>query len=302
MSDGILLRGLDGSNPLAFLAALGTLRTLSLALPDESVKMSWEQFEGAWRPRVFCSLAADSEKLAETLCKALHPTRESHPTRLVNYQSGNAEATKFYQAVREGKPIDSEFDSWVTALTSDVHPDATSPLQLTRSDYFVGNLDQIIANTTADHIGKTLFFPWRYADRLSGQSLHLDPSEDRRHAYQWNKPSGDPNRNNAGNMLGANRLAIEAMPLFLGLPSTNPERLLMTGWTGVRAVDATWTWPVWSTKSSLDVVRSIIAIDELQASLPNRCDLVARGVDAVYRCRRILGDKTPNLTPSQCVV
>ena len=38
---GLLLTGLDGANPLAFLAALGTLRGLTLAWPERRVRLSW---------------------------------------------------------------------------------------------------------------------------------------------------------------------------------------------------------------------------------------------------------------------
>jgi CRISPR-associated endonuclease/helicase Cas3 len=304
MSDanGILFKGLDGSNPLAFLAALGTLRTLTLALPDETVKMSWDQHDGAWRSRVWCSLANDGDALIEKLDKALIRHRSSHPTRFIDSKSSNKDAVAFYQSVRAGGAIEPEQDAWIASLTNDIHPDATSPLQLTRSDYFVGNLDQVMANTTADHLRKTLLLPWRYNDPLSGQSLHLEPTEDRRHAYQWNQPSGDPNRNKTGNMLGANRLAIEALPLFLGLPSTNPARLFMTGWTGVRSDDATWTWPIWESPITLAVVKSTLGIAELQEKKLNPDQLKRIGIHAAYRCRRILVEKTPNLTPSVCVI
>ncbi len=299
---GILLKGLDGSNPLAFLAAIGTLRTLTLALPDEKVKMSWEQHEGAWRPRVWCSLAGDGEALVEKLDKSLVRQRVSHPTRFVNYKSDNEEAVEFYKSVRQGETIPPGLDQWVAALTNDIHSEATSPIQLTRSDYFVGNLDQIMANTTQDHFRRSLFSPWQYDDPLAGQSLHLEPTEDRRHAYQWDQPSGDPNRNRSGNMLGANRLAIEAVPLFLGLPSTNLARLSLTGWTGVRSDDARWTWPLWNVPINLEVLRSVIGIEQLQALEPDSTKLRAVAIAAVYRCRRILVEKTPNLTPSCCVM
>jgi hypothetical protein len=51
--DYLLLRGLDGSNPLAFLAALGTLRSLSLVLPTEQVKLAWTEYAGAYRPMIY---------------------------------------------------------------------------------------------------------------------------------------------------------------------------------------------------------------------------------------------------------
>lgn len=294
----ILLKGLDGSNPLAFLAALGALRTLSLALPAERVRMNWEECDGAWRPRVWCSLASDADAIIEKLDGALARSRSSHATRFIDYKSSNEDAVAFYQSVRDGGAIEPEFDAWISALTNDVHPDATSPLQLTRSDYFVGNLDQILISTSSDHLRRSLMLPWKYDDALSGQSLHLDPTEDRRHAYQWNRPSGDPNRNRSGNVLGANRLAVEALPYFLGLPSSNPAKLLLTGWTGVRADDSQWTWPIWEPPVTVAVVRSTLALAGFQAIELKRDQLVPAGVVAAYRCRRILVEKTPNLTPA----
>jgi CRISPR-associated endonuclease/helicase Cas3 len=251
---------------------------------------------------VWCSLATDGDALIDKLDKSLVRDRKSHPTRFIDYKSSNNEAVEFYQFVRAGGVIESEQDAWMASLTNDIHPDATSPLQLTRSDYFVGNLDQVMANTTPDHLRKTLLLPWRYDDALSGQSLHLEPTEDRRHAYQWNQPSGDPNRNKSGNMLGANRLAIEALPLFLGLPSANPARLFMTGWTGVRANDSTWTWPIWEPGITVSVIKSLLPHSELQTVKPRRDQLFPVGVHVAYRCRRILVEKTPNLTPSVCVL
>jgi hypothetical protein len=40
------IKGLDGRNPLAFLAALGTLRTATLTWPDLPCRMNWKQDEG----------------------------------------------------------------------------------------------------------------------------------------------------------------------------------------------------------------------------------------------------------------
>lgn len=45
----ITLSGLNGGNPLAFLAALGLFRTLNEALPNQ-VLMNWEQCSGGWKP------------------------------------------------------------------------------------------------------------------------------------------------------------------------------------------------------------------------------------------------------------
>lgn len=296
--NSILLKGLDGSNPLAFLAALGTLRTLALALPDERVRMSWEVANGAWRPRVWCTSLQTEDHVLERLDCQLIRKRDEHATHFV----GDTEAIDaFYQSARRGNPIADSLDAWVCALVNDVHPNATSQFQTTRRDYFAGNIDQILANTDVDALRRTLLAAWRYDDKLDGQSLHLEPSEDRRHAYQWDRPSGDPNRKRSGNMLGANRLAIEALPLFLALPSTNPDRLAVVGWSGVRSGDARWTWPIWRAEASLSAVRSLLSFPELQHEQPDLVVLRHMGIGALFRSRRILVEKTPNLTPSVVV-
>lgn len=298
MSDrnGVLLSGLDGSNPLAFLAALGTLRTLTLALPDEAVRMGWEQYDGAWRPRV--NSPGCRESVLAALSRVLASDRKEHPTRCIGNEH---EITGFYDSARRSESIDVELAEWIVALVSDIHPNATSPLQLQRRDYFPGNLDQIIANSTGESLDRALFESWRFDDRLAGQSLHLEPGEDRRYAYQWDKPSGDPNRSKRGGMLGANRLAIEAIPFFPALPSTNPDRLRAVGWRGVRSDDSRWTWPIWNLAITAPVVKSLMAMASLQEEQLDWRDLNATGVEAAYQCRRILVEQTPNFTPSRAV-
>ena len=50
--DGLLLRGLDGANPLGFLAALGTLQTISIVNPLLPIMMSWSDDSFGCRPSI----------------------------------------------------------------------------------------------------------------------------------------------------------------------------------------------------------------------------------------------------------
>jgi len=56
MTDSVLLTGIDGSNPLGFLAALGTLKILHdrhmAGAMDVLPRLSWEN-DGCWRPRLW---------------------------------------------------------------------------------------------------------------------------------------------------------------------------------------------------------------------------------------------------------
>ncbi|MGH9482455.1 MAG: type I-G CRISPR-associated protein, Cas3-extension family, partial [Terriglobales bacterium] len=133
-------------------------------------------------------------------------------------------------------------------------------------------------------------------DPMSNQSLHLEPSEDRRHGYQWHEPTGDPSRGQCGGMLGANRLAIEAFPLFRSVAAG--DRLSTLGFSGCGTADIRWTWPLWSCRFSPEVVATVLGIAELQQDEPDCRVLRAMGICTAYRCRRILVGKTPNFTPA----
>lgn len=50
--DSVLLKGIDGANPLGYLAALGVLRLLTLRSSESTIRMKWVQSAGAWRPEV----------------------------------------------------------------------------------------------------------------------------------------------------------------------------------------------------------------------------------------------------------
>jgi hypothetical protein len=192
---------------------------------------------------------------------------------------------------------------WLAALASDVIPSsAFNQLQIPRRNYYYGNLRSVICRTNADHLHRAVFVPWDYADPLENQSLHLDPSEDRRHAHQWNKPTADPDRKKSGGMLGANRLAIEALALFTSLP--NGDALRTIGFTGQRSYNTRWTWPIWDVPIGLSCIRSILTLAELQdeiVSADTRDRLHRRGIVTAFRIARILVEKTRNFTPADCV-
>ena len=67
--DDLLLNGLDGTNPLGFLAALGVLQTLTTAHVAK-VAMSWSYHESSWAP-VLHGVGRDRKRIASTLAKQL---------------------------------------------------------------------------------------------------------------------------------------------------------------------------------------------------------------------------------------
>lgn len=85
-------------------------------------------------------------------------------------------------------------------------------------------------------------------------------------------------------MWGANRLALEALPLFPAHPKG--KQLRTTGFRERRPWDE-FTWPLWGTPVTLDTIRSLVALRELQDDNLNRPMLRAMGIEEVFRVQRV---------------
>lgn len=302
--NGLLLPGLDGTNPLGFLAALGVLSCVSQIHGKFAVRMGWVTANATWVPHILFEnkVCFKEAHLLDELEQFLVRDRSLHPADLyekLQIQSNCSKRQFFQNVLNHANLQNRKTVDFLSAIASDITPDdAICQIQTTRRDYHLGNIDSILSQSNREHLRRSLFQTWDYSDPLDNQSLHLDPTEDRRHAYQWNRPSGDPNKKRFGGMLGANRLAIEAISMFTSFPCA--EKLATLGFRGVRSDDTFWTWPIWKPPIQIEMIRSILGIRELQADIINsssRNYLKELGVIAVYRTQRILVEKTPNFTP-----
>ncbi|VTS06208.1 type I-G CRISPR-associated helicase/endonuclease Cas3g [Tuwongella immobilis] len=311
------LIGLDGANPLGFLAALGTLVVMNqIRQTDKApnwlagpVLLSWGANGSIQTPVLhLASNPPEGKEFSEFLASHLARTpAEPHAAGwVVEMLSVKDEA--LVEMIRNRCQFrtrtDRGFLDWVSALTCESAPAATSPVQTVRRDYLPDNLRSIMQRTNGTHLYRSLFQIWDFADALDNQSLHWEPSEDRRHAYQWNQPSGDPTRKRRGGMLGANRLALEAWPFFPLFPVR--EKATTRGFQGTRANDITWTWPLWSSPLSIDSIASLLSLDfteqqseSADAMLGSKYAML--GIATRFQTRRILVGKTPNLTAAIAV-
>ncbi len=310
----LMLTGLDGSNPLAFLAALGTLRTLTLAWPDESVKMRWIRHAGAWRPVVRSDRPETEEGLTNALTRqfshmAANPALELGNNLNVSADSFRSYAADLLERAQTSPEVREQSLGFAAAFACDAVVNEQAKVQDTAlrtmsgagHQHFLGTMRLIAANTQAEHLGKALFRLWTYDDPIAKRSLRWDPSEDSRYALQWRNPSGDPAREQRGTMLGANRLAMEGVPLLACAP--DGETLRTVGFKGRGARDTYWTWPIWDAPISLEVCRSLLANPSLQergrAATPM---LKSMGVQSLFRSRRITTGKFRNFTPAEALV
>jgi hypothetical protein len=100
-------------------------------------------------------------------------------------------------------------------------------------------------------------------------------------------------------VLGANRLAIEGLPLFPTTPGGG--QLYTTGFRGPKSTDTFWTWPIWDCPLTVHVIRTVLAYAELQKDAPNRASLAHIGIVEVYRSQRITVEKQRNFSPARSV-
>ena len=299
--------GVDASNPLGFLAALGLLRSASRALPDNNVKMKWEH-NGRWHP----VLVMSQPMSADDLIQALHLTltgrqADGHFCDLGQNTTVPRDIfrTLAQAAVVGGTGRDRTSIDFYAAFGSDalvsendgitIQDTALRTMAGAGHQHFLDTMRNVISACEPEHLQKTVFQTWQYDDPTQTLSLRFDPLDDNRHALRWRNPSGDPDRKKNGSMLGANRLAIEALPLFTTVPG---ERFLQTtGFKGHRSRDTYFSWPVWTTPVGADVIRSILTLREIQTGKETET-LLSRSIAAVFRSQRITVGKVRNFTPA----
>ncbi len=288
---GLLLRGLDGGNPLAFLAAVGALRTATLAASSDEWRLRWTTHEGHWTPVLRREAPLTPDCLIELLTPSLKAMKDAPAFRFADNLT--VDLQQFRKVAQEAQCASTLEDrcyvDFVAAFgcdgfsISDKDPKIQDTALRTMSgaghQHFLKSMRELVKVTEEAHLRNSLFSPWRYADIRP--SLRWDPMDDRRHALCWHNPSDTPVRT----MRGANRLAIEALPLFPTAPVG--RRLHTTGFSPRRDEGVLFTWPIWDASLSLDSVRSLLSLPELQEPQPRHDRLAAMGVAAVFRSQRI---------------
>lgn len=304
-SHDLCLHGLDGSNPLGFLAALGTLRILATHWQHQRPQLYWER-RGGWRATLRLREPASEEAISSVLAERL-AGRDTRPEFHELGDDLTIAPTAFRdfarQAMESATMADRETADFLAAFGADSHVGPSGQIQDTAfrtmagagHQHFLAFMRNIIGRTTAEHLHKALFAPWRYDDPVQNATLRWDPVDDVRYALRARNPSGDPVRTTGGSVLGANRLAIEALPMFPTAPGR--DRVITTGFQGERASNTFFRWPIWTHAASVDVVRSLLALSDLQANSLDRKLLSHRGVAEVFQSQRLTVGKVRNFTP-----
>ena len=307
---GLVLRGLDGGNPLGFLAAVGTLRILA----DESgdaVRLGWKSTKYGWRP-ILVGCGVSEDELCDVLLGSFKRTSD-YIFDIGKERKGNKEhnkfpfdAARFAQALQESARSGQERRDadFLASFGTDIYPDSKTgefrctSFKMVRSGDSKGQGMLCYAKDIRVKIGRsdikrTLFQTWDYGDE--GYSLRWDPIDDRRYALRWRNPS----ESKPGTMNGANGLAIDALRC---LPAVNVgTQMLTTGFHQIKG-HKLFVWPIWTPPVGVDAVRSLLSLRDLYATPERRVTLAARGIEEIYGVRLVRPNQYYyNFAPAQPV-
>lgn len=262
----IQLAGVDGSNPLGFLAALGLLRVVPGAKLGFTDDVSFQAFvDGLDKSEsALATLIADDAKAAEderapwrfTYTKAA--TKKQGPQEVADLKPPPDDFKKYLaRCVEAWIAGNEEAAAYAAAYGTDVAVDGKGNTKPTAFHFtaaqqtFLGAVDAIRASVTQEWVKESLF---EGHGEKPGSNLRWDPGAERNWALMANNPSGNGTRVDAP----LEWLAFCGLPLLPSVP--RGTRILTTGIVG-RGDDMTFTWPLWSVPASLQTTRSVLQVD-----------------------------------------
>jgi hypothetical protein len=305
--DGLLLPGLDGTNPLGFLAAMGVLRVLSLQ--KHGVKLSWQLSGGTWRAKLFGvrvplpDLGAELHAAIRKLDQSAWSIDKKLPFEANKFRRVIAESIEATHSKQRFK-VDLLAAFGVECVRDKKGNFEETKLRLVRTadnkkdkekkEGLLGFAATTIETTSVAQIQEALSSNWLYKDKQL--TFRWDPAEDRGYALQWD----DPGPIGAMTQRGANCLALFGMTCFPVIPVKGQAKT--TGFELQKSDQTAFTWPIWKHPINLGVIRSLLTSSELQPEQPDRFELASLGIAAAYRCNRVMTSTYyANFTPSQRV-
>jgi len=302
-ASGLLLPGLDGSNPLAFLAALGVLRTLAQRYHDDTVRMCWTP-RGAWHPAFHCSACPTEDQLIEAVLQyneSLRSARADGASAAFDFAGlGDiigvapdtfADFTDRALGYTEGNlplPVRREPLDFIAAYGTTFCLTEKGKVEPTLFSFANGQSGQCLLRSFRtlrdglDHgtLERSLLHPWTYSDPRP--TLRWDPADCRPYAHLATDP-GNSRTTPVRTMQGASYLAFLALAMLPSMPAAGGLRT--TGFSR-RHRAWSWTWPIWTDHLNADCVRTLLALPDLQKDPVDRLRMSHLGVVEVFRSRR----------------
>ena len=198
------LTGLDGMNPLGFLAALGLLRLLEQNRPALAPRLAWVE-EGRWIPVL--SLKDDIDPVAIVLDDLEYWRADPSELDLGYKPKGGRESVRdlkpppekwsafLDEAVRRSHAGDRRLAAFAAAFAPGIATDLSGYTKPTAFHFtagqqkFVEMVAQLAQELTKEDLQEALFGPWKYQRELP--VLRWDVRGERLHALLSFNPSKD---------------------------------------------------------------------------------------------------------------
>lgn len=283
----LLLSGIDGSNPLGFLAALGVLLAVHESRAGTEVpRLTWRN-EGLWRPVV--STVEAFEELVPILV-ADAASWKGDPAIDLRYDKGSGKAAHDLKPKPErfreylGGLLASSDErspralSYAAAFGTETAEDNNGNVKPTALHFtagqqeFLAMVEQLNEGVTADDFLEAVKGPWTYSRPLP--VLQWDSTAARLYALRGKDPSTDKKLG----VPGADWLAFRGLSFF---PVAPVEEHVDTTGCGGGWKNGHFTWPLWTALATVDCVRTLVGHPELPDMKPPERN--ARGIGAVLR-------------------
>lgn len=262
----IQLKGVDGSNPLGFLAGLGLIRLVPgarLGFSEDGSFRALVDVDGMDEAALAAQIAVDAEAANDphapwrlTYTKAA--TKKQGPQEVADLKPPPEVFRNFMAASIEAWLTGrDEAASYAAAYGSDVAVDGKGNTKPTAFHFtaaqqtFLGAVEGIRASVTREWVETSLFHG--HGER-PGRNLRWDPGAERNWALLAENPTNDGTRVNAP----LEWLAFRGLPLLPSFP--RGSKIITTG-VSRRGDEMTFTWPLWSTPASLMATRSALQVD-----------------------------------------
>lgn len=260
------LPGVDGSNPLGFLAALGLLRVVPRAKlgfsGDGSFRAFLDGFEES-ESDLAVLIAADAGSSADPnapwrFAYTKAATKKRGPQQVADLKPPPDVFKQFLAACIESWLMgNEETAAYAAAYGTDVAIDGKGNTKPTAFHFtaaqqtFLGVVESIRFLVNEKRVMTSLLEGHSYQP---GSNLRWDPSAERNWALMASDPSGEGTRVDAP----LEWLAFRGLPLLPSFPQG--MRIITTGVSG-RGDNMTFTWPLWSVPASLQTIRSALQLD-----------------------------------------
>jgi hypothetical protein len=262
----IMLPGLNGSNPLGFLASLGLVRlTLGVRLAfcnDGTFQAFLDGFQGTRDDlvnRVIADATAAAAGAAVWRFSYMKPaTKRTPPLPVADLKPPPAKFKRFLTlSLNRWLKGNDEAAAYAAAYATDVAVDINGNTKPTAFHFtaaqqtFLGAVESIRASLTEEWVRTSLFDG--HGER-PGRNLRWDPNAERNWALMAKNPNKDGTQVNAP----LEWLAFRGLPLFPSFPLGS--RIVTTCVVG-HGEEMTFKWPLWSVPASLSTIRSMLLMD-----------------------------------------